>query len=117
MASTIGGVRSVDELLAFVLAGKRPKYLFFWGNQPPRGGGVGSGCLSQWWPAEFTVDGVRHPSAEHYMMAGKAMLFDDRQTAERICQAPHPRAAKDLGRRVRGFDEQRWAEHRFRIVV
>ena len=31
--------------------------------------------------------------------------------------APHPGAAKALGRQVRGFDEQRWAEHRFDAVV
>jgi ribA/ribD-fused uncharacterized protein len=34
-----------------------------------------------------------------------------------IVAAPHPGAAKALGREVRGFDEQLWAEHRFGVVV
>jgi len=51
------------------------------------------------------------------MMAAKAMLFGDAETAERIRAAPHPGAAKALGRQVRGFDEQRWAERRFSLVV
>jgi ribA/ribD-fused uncharacterized protein len=73
--------------------------------------------LSQWWPVNFTVDGVTYHSAEHFMMAAKASLFDDAETAERIRRAPHPAAAKALGREVRGFDEQRWADRRFDLVV
>jgi len=117
MGVLAGDVRSVDELLGFVLDGGRPKYLMFWGHQAPPGGGVGKGCFSQWWPAAFTVDGESYASAEHFMMAGKARLFGDEESADRIRAAPHPRAAKDLGRQVRGFDEQRWAERRFDLVV
>lgn len=51
------------------------------------------------------------------MMAGKALLFGDEETAARIRQAPHPGAAKALGRQVRGFSEQLWAERRFDLVV
>ena len=35
----------------------------------------------------------------------------------KILAAPHPGAAKALGRQVRGFDEQRWAGHRFKMVI
>jgi predicted NAD-dependent protein-ADP-ribosyltransferase YbiA (DUF1768 family) len=38
------------------------------------------------------------------------LLFGDAETAERIRTAPHPAAAKSLGRQVPGSDEQRWAE-------
>lgn len=51
------------------------------------------------------------------MMAGKALLFGDAGTAERIRRAPHPGAAKALGREVAGFDEERWAAHRFGVVA
>ena len=51
------------------------------------------------------------------MMAAKARLSGDADAAERILAAPHPGAAKALGRQVRRFDEQRWAEHRFDVVV
>src|SRR5262249_30084573 len=69
--------RDVDELRALTAAGGRVKYLFFWGHRPQPDGSVGPGCLSQWWPAPFAVDGVRYASAEHYMMAGKARVFGD----------------------------------------
>jgi ribA/ribD-fused uncharacterized protein len=81
------------------------------------GGGAGKGCLSQWWPAPFTVDGLVYQSAEHFMMASKALLFGDVDTAEQIRRATHPAQAKALGRLVHGFDEQRWAQDRFQIVV
>jgi ribA/ribD-fused uncharacterized protein len=117
MAGTTADIRSVEQLLGFILDGGQPSYLLFWGHHPPRGGGTGKGCLSQWWPAEFTVDGVTYPTAEHFMMAAKALLFGDAETAARITAAPQPGAAKALGRQVRGFDEQRWASHRFDLVV
>jgi hypothetical protein len=106
--------RTPDELIA--LPGP-VKYLFFWGHRPQRDGSVGSGCLSQWWPAEFTVDGVLFRTAEHYMMWRKATLFGDRPMAERILAARHPRDAKMLGRGVAGFDDRKWAAERFEIVV
>jgi ribA/ribD-fused uncharacterized protein len=110
-------VRDVQGLVEAVRRGERVRYLKFWGHRPPRSGGVGAGCLSQWWPAEFVVDGVTYATAEHFMMAGKARLFGDEETASAIVAAAHPKQAKDLGRLVRGFDEEKWAAARFDIVV
>jgi ribA/ribD-fused uncharacterized protein len=107
----------VDALRAQVRAGARPKYLRFWGHTPAHEGRVGKECLSQWYPAPFDDGGTRYASAEHYMMAAKARLFGDEETARRVLAAPHPHAAKKLGREVRGFDEATWAAHRFAIVV
>src|ERR1700744_3417145 len=117
MTATAAEVRSVDQLLGFILDGRQPKYLTFWGHQPLPSGEVGKGCLSQWWPSAFTVDGEIYASAEHFMMAGKALLFGDAETADRIRTARHPNEAKALGRQVRGFDEQRWTARRFDLVV
>lgn len=50
-------------------------------------------------------------------MTAKALLFGDAEMAEKIPAAPHPREAKALGRKVRGFVEERWAERRFDLVV
>ena len=102
MAMAAADARTVDQLLSVIHDGGQPKYLLFWGHQPPPAGGVGKGCLSQWWPAAFTVDGVSYPSAEHYMMAAKARLSGDVEAAGRILAAPHPGAAKALGRQVAG---------------
>ena len=110
-----------EEHLAVVVAaeaaGQQTEFLFFWGHQPQRDGTTGPGCLSQWWSAPFTVDGVAYPTAEHWMMAGKARLFHDDQALAAVLAAADPKAAKAAGRSVRGFDEHVWAAARFDLVV
>ncbi|MGW4791760.1 NADAR family protein [Nonomuraea sp. NPDC004297] len=108
---------TVEELVAAERRGARLKYLYFWGHRPTRDGDVGKGCLSQWWPVTFTEDGHTFASAEHYMMAHKAWLFGDEESAARILRAGHPRDAKLLGRAVRDFDQAVWERQRFDIVV
>jgi ribA/ribD-fused uncharacterized protein len=107
---------SVAELLAAVNAGMHAQYLLFWGHRAPRDGGTGKSCLSQWYPAPFEVDGVRYATAEHYMMAGKARLFGDTEIAGRIVANDDPGAVKALGRKIKGFDEATWTQHRRAIV-
>ncbi len=107
----------IDELLADVAQGKRVKYLPFWGHRPRPDGRLGAGCLSQWWPSPFTVDGVAYASAEHWMMAGKARLFGDAEAERAAVSATSPAAAKKAGRLVRGFDEDVWIQERFALVV
>ena len=97
MAITAADARTVDQLLSVIREGGQPKYLLFWGHQPPPAGGVGKGCLSQWHPAAFTVDGVRYPSAEHYMMAAKARLCGDGEAAGKILAAPDPGRGQGTG--------------------
>ncbi|RVX40346.1 hypothetical protein EDD27_2751 [Nonomuraea polychroma] len=109
--------RSVDEAVAAEQSGRQLKYLYFWGHQPARDGGAGPGCLSQWWPVTFTEEQHTFASAEHYMMAHKAWLFGDDETATKILAAGHPGEAKKLGRTVSGFDEAVWQARRFDIVV
>ncbi|MEU9122144.1 NADAR family protein [Streptomyces sp. NPDC048506] len=111
------GPRSVEELCREAAAGKRMKYVHFWGHSPRRDGSLGASCFSQWWPAPFTVDGTTYATAEHWMMAGKARLFEDVEAERRAIAAGHPKQAKDAGRMVRGFDEQIWQRHRFDLVV
>jgi ribA/ribD-fused uncharacterized protein len=109
--------RSREQLAQIVAGGAVPKWLMFWGHRPQADGSVGKGCLSQWWPCRFTVDGVDYASAEHWMMAAKARLFEDHDAVPRILAAGTPAEAKTLGRLVRGFDEQAWAARRFDLVV
>nr|WP_153037014.1 NADAR family protein [Amycolatopsis sp. YIM 10] len=107
---------SRDELVAAVEAGERVEFFFFWGHTPGEAP-VGKWCLSQWWPAEFTVDGVRYRSAEQFMMAEKARLFGDPEAERLILAAETPAEAKKLGRGVRDFDQDTWVARRFDIVV
>ncbi|MEU6101037.1 NADAR family protein [Streptomyces flaveolus] len=120
MERTTGAAEMIDSgeaLLREVRAGARIKYLCFWGHRPLPDGRIGPSCLSQWWPSPFTVDGVEYATAEHWMMAGKARLFEDAEAERRIRAAGHPAEAKKAGRLVRGFDEAVWERERFRIVV
>jgi ribA/ribD-fused uncharacterized protein len=93
------------------------KFLFFWGHRPTKDGKLSSSCFSQWWPAPFMVHGRRYPTAEHWMMTQKALLFKDEQVAEHIGAAMSPKQAKELGRKVTGFDDATWNGARYRIVL
>jgi ribA/ribD-fused uncharacterized protein len=109
-------MRTAEERLADVVraepTGARPRFVFFW-----KEAALDPGGLSQWWPAPFVVDGVTYPTAEHWMMAAKARLFEDAPTLEKVLRARTPAGAKSLGRAVRGFSEDRWAAARYEIVV
>ncbi|MGW8380395.1 NADAR family protein [Streptomyces sp. ODS28] len=107
----------VAELTERTARGERFSYLCFWGHRPLRDGSAGRGCLSQWWHAPFTVEGVEYATAEHWMMAGKARLFGDAEAERRALAARHPGQAKTEGRMVRGFDEAVWERERFELVV
>jgi ribA/ribD-fused uncharacterized protein len=99
------------------LDGKPIEIRPFRGHRASASGAAGPGCLSQWWPAQFTVDGVVYPTAEHWMMAAKARLFGDADGLAAVLAAKSPGEAKAAGRKVRGFDEQTWADERYDIVV
>lgn len=110
-------LRSVEDLLRALEAGATPKYVLFWGHQPNADGSIGKGCFSQWFEASFQVDGQTYLTAEHFMMAEKARLFDDQETRTSILAARTPAEAKKLGRGVKGFDDALWEQGRFDIVV
>jgi ribA/ribD-fused uncharacterized protein len=107
----------LERLLEAERRGKRPKYVLFWGHTAPPDGAIGLHVLSQWWPVSFEVERVRYATAEQFMMASKAALFGDRRASELILRADVPKQAKGLGRQVRGFDEQKWSDHRYSLVI
>ena len=94
----------------------RIKYLFFWGHTPNKDGSIGKSCFSQWWVAPFTVDGITYKTAEHWMMAEKARLFNDSKHLEEIIKANSPMEAKQCGRKVIGFTPAKWDQHKYEIV-
>jgi ribA/ribD-fused uncharacterized protein len=93
------------------------EYLFFWGHTPKKEGVVDKSCFSQWYPSAFTVDGIIYATAEHWMMAQKARLFQDEEVFQKIIAAEKPAVAKSLGREVKNFDAAVWDESSFSIVV
>jgi ribA/ribD-fused uncharacterized protein len=110
-------VKSKEDLLDALSHGEKFEYLFFWGHQPSADGSITKSCFSQWFEAPFEKDGRSYPTAEHFMMAGKAELFGDSVMRDAILAADSPGKAKALGRKVQGFDEAKWLERRWDIVV
>jgi len=92
------------------------KYLFFWGHSPSKDGSITKTCFSQWWESKFTVDNIKYPSAEHWMMAEKARLFEDNIVLEKIISSKSPASAKKLGREVNHFIPKIWEEKKYEIV-
>lgn len=103
----------IETLLNSISYAEQFDYLFFYDD----GERADATCLSQWFPAQFDVDGIAYKTTEHFMMANKANLFDDFDAQKKILKCLTPREAKQLGRQVRNFDSQVWKEHRTKIVL
>jgi ribA/ribD-fused uncharacterized protein len=108
---------NLDWLVENFEKGRRKKFLFFWGHQKNKNGELTSSCFSQWWASPFIVDKVKYDTAEHWMMAQKAVLFGDHEMFNKIVIAKSPAEAKALGRQVRNFNEKVWDTARYEIVV
>ena len=109
-------LNSKAALQTYLNQGHTVKYVFFWGHQQTKNT-VSKTCFSQWYPASFTEHGIQYLTAEHYMMAQKAKLFDDMASYQKIINAKNAGEAKALGRTVQNFDDAIWCEQRFDIVV
>ena len=87
-----------------------------------------SGWGSQWFKSSFKVkikfeeggeeEEVTFPSAEHWMMVKKALLFKDAEKAREILKVPDDMGeVKALGREVKNFDDAIWVSKREEIVL
>lgn len=84
---------------------KTDKFVFFW-----------DGPFSQWHRSKITLYGVEYNCAEQFMMAMKAKLFGDIDTYHEIMSTSNPGEQKALGRKVRGFDVEKWSKVSRKIV-
>lgn len=107
----------INRIKTLYDSGMNFKYLFFWGHTPGKGQMVGDFCFSQWFHSPFMVDNKIYQTAEHWMMAEKARLFNDVEIECQILNVNEPAQAKDLGRKIKGYSEDIWVEKRFEIVV
>ena len=90
------------------------KHILFWGEWP-----------SNWYPAEFDaetkIDGnlEKHHfyNTEQYFMYMKAVIFGDKEIADKILAIKNPKKAKELGRIVRNYDDKVWNDIRYKIMV
>lgn len=99
---------SLAALLEAIARGEKPEYVFFWGHRSKPGRPIGKECLSQWYPASFVIDDQTYLTAEHFMMASKAVVFGNSEAYESLLRAATPQDAKRIGREIRGFDSARW---------
>lgn len=76
----------LDDLIQKVQKGDQFKYLYFWGHTPKQVDLIDKSCFSQWYPAQFKDEGIEYLTAEHYMMAQKAKLFNDEEIFAQILQ-------------------------------
>lgn len=74
------------------------------------------GYLGQWYRSPFIVEDILYTCTEKWMMAGKAKLFNDLETLNKIMAADMPRVQKNLGRQVKNFDLKIWNLHARAIV-
>lgn len=102
-----------NGLIERIKNGEKLKYRFFWGHKD----GVIEDSLSQWYKCRFCVNGSMFTSAEQYMMAQKAALFQDKKTFEMIMDTNDPRKCKALGRKVQGFNDKIWDTAKYKIVL
>ena len=84
--------------------------VFFWHHTGPYG------FLSNWYPAEFTIDGVTYRDTEQYFMAQKAIRFGDTTRLAEIMAAEDPATYKKLGRLVENYDPAVWNAVRYEVM-
>jgi len=79
-------------------------HIYFWGS-----------FLSNWIPMDLAIkyDGQTFTTSEQLFMYKKAKFFgDDLAAAKIVSLGTHPKDAKDLGRKIRWYDEERWGKVR-----
>jgi ribA/ribD-fused uncharacterized protein len=89
------------------------KRVYFWAGPLGNWCKVKGGILL---PDELTgcvgMNSVRVPTSEHVFMFLKARFFGDLEIAKQIISTADPKEAKRLGRKVSGFDEEKWKWNR-----
>ncbi|AGF85075.1 hypothetical protein QJ854_gp707 [Moumouvirus goulette] len=93
-------------------------YIFFYGHNPNK---KGTEIYSQWFPSIFyeEIDNkiIQYFNAEQYMMAHKALLFEDFHNYKKFMKENNPSKVKKAGRRIKNFNEDLWNDYKYDIVV
>jgi len=86
---------------------KTNKYFLFWGS-----------IYSQWFKVKFKdKNGLEFSSAEQFMFYHKAKLFNDKESLNKIMNTSDPKKQKNLGRKVKNFNEEIWKDYRYKIIL
>ncbi|RYD82449.1 MAG: NADAR family protein [Sphingobacteriales bacterium] len=106
---------NINWLLEKYESGENLKFIYFWGNTK-KSGEIDKSCFSQWYESSFELENVNYKTAEHWMMAQKAHLFNDIKAFDKIINCKKPGEAKEIGRNVLNYNEGIWNETKFEIV-
>ena len=106
----------LENLIKDFNSKKKLKFIFFWGHSQ-NGDEITKACFSQWYNCKFVVDGITYHTAEQYMMAQKALLFNDNDIFNKIMKSKHPKEYKELGRKIKNFSDLKWNENKYQIVL
>lgn len=106
----------MNELVSNIIEGNQVEYELFWkidGNL---------GVCSQWYTGNGFTDDINHYiSAEHFMMVGKANLFNTKgnnsKLISKMLSTKYPSTVKSYGRQVKGFSAEVWDSYKYGIVV
>ena len=66
--------------------------------------------------APIQVDGTTFPTVEHYFQWSKARTFGDADAQAKILKTTSAKSVKSYGKKVKGFDEEKWNEVRDQIM-
>lgn len=108
---------NIETTIQSIEKGDLADYLFFWGHRASKTGNITKSCLSQWWSSKFKDEGRLYHTAEHFMMAQKALLFEDFEIMNSIISSSNPKEVKALGRKVKNFNEDKWNDKKYQIVL
>ncbi|MDX8341741.1 NADAR family protein [Draconibacterium sp. IB214405] len=100
-----------------VKANHQLDFLFFFTHEQSSPGLIDKSCMSQWFRCAFNYQGFPFHSTEQWMMHQKAIAFNDHRSCCGIMQTETPKAAKEIGRKVKNFNEEIWKRYRYGIVV
>lgn len=105
---------STNKIIDRFENGENLEYIYFWGHR--KGDKINQSCMSQWFEMPFDVNGIRYNTAEHWMMAEKALIFEDHKIHQQILNCSTAKEAKSLGRKVKLFNPDTWEEYRYDVV-
>ncbi|KAI0852865.1 DUF1768-domain-containing protein [Daldinia vernicosa] len=91
----------------------KPDIIYYWRPNQKHG------FLSMWYPSPFrdSYDPSKiYPTAEHYYLHHRALLFDDPEIAAEVLRCKYPHDAKDLMKKLKNFDQTIWENNRERIL-
>ncbi len=80
------------------------KYIFFW-----------HGPFSNFWKTKIKIKDLEFLSSEQAFMYMKAKVFD-KSKCNKILETDSPQEAKKIGRKIRNYDDLKWASLRYDVM-